>query len=73
MHPFVEDRDDADGAVVEAFPIDVVLFVTAEIAVDAELGGNRAPGDVAGGDGFEFGEKAADVGAGLGLALGARG
>ena len=42
VHAFVQDRHDASFTVAEEFPIDDVLLVAAEIAVDAEPGGDGA-------------------------------
>ncbi|PQV43957.1 hypothetical protein B0G83_13012 [Paraburkholderia sp. BL21I4N1] len=37
MHPFVQNRDDADVAVRKKAPIDEMVFVTKEIALNAEF------------------------------------
>jgi len=68
VHPFVQDRHDANAAVAEQFPVDEVLLIPADVSVDAELGRDRAPGEAVVGDGLEALEQAADVAFGLGLA-----
>jgi hypothetical protein len=70
VHPLVEDGDDAERAVGQAFPVDDVAPVAGVPAVDAELGGDAAPDDFAPGDGGEGLEEAADIAVGLGLAPG---
>ena len=65
MHTLVQDRHDADFAVREQFPVDEVLLVAAEIAVDAELGGDCCPRKFSRGDGLKFVEGTADVNLGL--------
>lgn len=68
VHPFVQDRDDADVAVRQAPPIDEVAFVAENIAVDPERGGYRPGGHAVGLNAREGVEKAGDIAIRLGLA-----
>jgi len=40
VHPFIQDRHDADVAVGQLAPIDEVTLVAEEETIDAELGRN---------------------------------
>ena len=61
MHPFVQDRHDADVAVRQSSPIDEMSFVSEEIPVDAELGRNGSRYYAVRSDLFESLEQTDDV------------
>ena len=61
VHPLVQDRHDADIAVGEPAPIDEMVLVAEDKAIDAELGRNRPRGDAMRGNPFEGREQASDV------------
>jgi|JI10StandDraft_1071094.scaffolds.fasta_scaffold376760_2 hypothetical protein len=42
VHAFVQHGDDTDVTVAESLPIDKVLLVAEEVALNVEGGGNRA-------------------------------
>ena len=42
VHAFVQPGDDTDATVAETLPIDKVLLVAEEVALNVEGGGNRA-------------------------------
>ncbi len=42
VHAFVQPGDDTDATVAETLPIDKVLLVAEEVALNAQGGGNRA-------------------------------
>ena len=68
VHAFVKDGGDANAAVGQGSPVDIVVLVPAEKAVHAIFGRDGAPRNSAGGDGGEAGEQAPDVAGGLFLA-----
>ena len=61
VHPFVEHRDDANISVAENFPVDEMLLIPTQETFNPELGRDRVPDDMTGGDRLEAGEQAANI------------
>lgn len=70
VHALVEHGDDADSAIGQDPPIDIVMRMACVEALDAELCRQRAPDDFPRGDAPEAGKKVSDIGLGLVLAPG---
>ena len=70
VHAFMQDRHDPDRPVGQQPPVDVVTCASHVETVDAERGGDGAPGQPTRRDILETGEEATDVGLRLGLAPG---
>lgn len=61
MHALMQDRHDADIAVGQLPPVDVVVLVAEKIALQAEGCRNRAGNGLVGSDAIERGEQIGDI------------
>ncbi|RIA46726.1 hypothetical protein DFR49_1279 [Hephaestia caeni] len=73
VHALMQDRDDADRAIRQLSPIDIMSLVTAIKAIDPEFGRDRARDDVVACDPLETAEQPVDIGVGLILSPGISG